>query len=158
MILRKHINGLLLPILLVLFFLFAAGCSQSSVPGNDEKITEQVLSGTIAEEGIYTSKEDVSLYIHTFGHLPQNFITKKEARKLGWKSGGLDDYAFGKCIGGDVYKNREGSLPQKKKRKYYECDIDTLHQKSRGGKRMIYSDDGLVYYTEDHYQNFEQLY
>ena len=128
------------------------------VSETDLKVAEQVVSEAVAEDGIYTSKEEVSLYIHTFGHLPQNFITKKEAKKLGWNGGGMDDYAYGKCIGGDPFKNREGTLPQDNNRKYYECDIDTLHQKARGEKRMIYSDDGLIYYTEDHYQNFEKLY
>ena len=62
------------------------------------------------------------------------------------------------CIGGDVYGNYEGLLPKKKGRTYYECDIDTLHKKSRGAKRIVFSSDGLIYYTKDHYEHFELLY
>ncbi|MBR6920869.1 MAG: ribonuclease [Clostridia bacterium] len=104
------------------------------------------------------SKDDVALYIHTYGKLPKNFITKTEAQKLGWSGGGLDGYADGKCIGGDYFGNYEGKLPKKNGRKYTECDIDTLHAKSRGAKRIIFSNDGLIFYTEDHYETFVQLY
>ncbi len=110
----------------------------------------------IAEDGSYTSKDDVALYIHTYGKLPSNFITKAEAKELGWTGGGLDEFAEGKCIGGDKFGNNEGKLPDGKK--YKECDIDTLGADSRGAKRIVYSDDGSVYYTDDHYENFEQVY
>lgn len=109
----------------------------------------------IDENGTYTSKEDVALYIHVYGRLPKNFITKKEAKKLGWEGGSLEKYAKGKCIGGDHFGNYEGILPSGN---YHECDIDTLGRKSRGAKRIIYSDDGRIYYTEDHYETFELLY
>ena len=112
----------------------------------------------IAEDGSYTSKEDVALYIHTYGHLPPNFITKQEARKLGWEGGSLEPFAPGKCIGGDRFGNYEGLLPDKKGRTFTECDIDTLGAKSRGAKRIIFSNDGLIYYTDDHYESFELLY
>ena len=114
--------------------------------------------GKISKEGAYYSKEDVALYIHTYGKLPSNFITKKEAEALGWTGGSLDPYAPGKCIGGDVFGNREGILPTKKGRTYYECDIDTKGKKSRGAKRIVFSNDGLIYYTDDHYETFTLLY
>ena len=110
----------------------------------------------IDAEGTYTSKEDVALYIHTYGCLPKNFMTKNEARKLGWEGGGLEDYAPGMCIGGDHFGNYEGLLPED--REYTECDIDTLGAKSRGAKRIVFSEDGLIYYTDDHYESFELLY
>jgi hypothetical protein len=109
-------------------------------------------------DGSYTSKEDVALYIHTYGCLPDNFITKSEARKLGWKSGSLEKYAPGKCIGGDHFGNYEGLLPKAPGRSYTECDIDTLGAKSRGPKRIVFSNDGLIYYTDDHYESFTLLY
>lgn len=112
----------------------------------------------IEEDGAYTSSADVSLYLYTYGRLPANFITKSEARALGWSGGGLDDYAYGKCIGGDRFGNYEGLLPEARGRQYYECDIDTLHRNSRGAKRIVFSDDGLIYYTDDHYASFELLY
>lgn len=104
----------------------------------------------------YTTKEDVALYIHTYGCLPDNFITKNEARKLGWEGGSLEPYAPGMCIGGDRFGNYEGLLPED--REYTECDIDTPGAKSRGAKRIVFSDDGLIYYTDNHYESFELLY
>lgn len=112
----------------------------------------------IDEDGSYTTKEDVALYIHTYGRLPENFITKDEARKLGWEGGGLEKYAPGKCIGGDRFGNYEGLLPDAPGRKWTECDIDTLGAGSRGAKRIVFSNDGLIYYTDDHYESFELLY
>ncbi len=109
-------------------------------------------------DGTYTSKEDVALYIHLYQTLPQNFITKSEARALGWEGGGLEEYAPGKCIGGDRFGNYEGLLPEANGRSYTECDIDTLGKDSRGAKRIVFSNDGLVYYTEDHYESFVLLY
>ena len=112
----------------------------------------------IEEDGTYTTKEDVARYIHTYGHLPENFITKKQAQALGWEGGSLEPYAPGKCIGGSRFGNYEGTLPEKDGRTYTECDIDTLGAEKRGGKRIVFSNDGLIYYTEDHYETFELLY
>jgi guanyl-specific ribonuclease Sa len=120
--------------------------------------TEAVQAQDIDEDGIYTTKEDVALYIYTYGHLPNNFITKKEAEKLGWSGGSLEPYASGKCIGGSKFGNYEGILPEKDGRTYTECDIDTLGADKRGAKRIVFSNDGLIYYTEDHYTTFELLY
>ncbi len=110
------------------------------------------------EDGVYDSKEDVALYLHLYGRLPANYISKAEAQALGWPGGSLEPYAPGKCIGGSRFGNYEGRLPDAPGRSYYECDIDTLGAESRGAKRLVYSDDGLIYYTEDHYQTFELLY
>ncbi len=121
-----------------------------------ESTTPAVTVAAIDEDGTYTSMEDVALYIHTYGKLPKNFITKDEARALGWEGGYLEPYAPGKCIGGDRFGNYEGLLPTN--RKYKECDIDTLGAKSRGAKRIVFSDDGLIYYTDDHYESFTLLY
>jgi len=112
----------------------------------------------LTEDGAYTSKEDVAGYLYLYGHLPSNFITKKEAEKLGWEGGSLEPYAPGMCIGGNRFGNYEGILPEKKGRSYTECDIDTLGADKRGAKRIVFSNDGLIYYTEDHYNTFELLY
>lgn len=112
----------------------------------------------IDENGSYTRRDDVALYIHTYGHLPQNFITKKDAQALGWSGGSLEPYAPGKCIGGSHFGNYEGLLPEKAGRSYTECDIDTLGKSSRGAKRIVFSNDGLIYYTDDHYESFTLLY
>ncbi|MBO4769654.1 MAG: ribonuclease [Clostridia bacterium] len=115
-------------------------------------------SAQLPEDGKYDSKEEVALYIHLYGHLPSNYVTKTEARDKGWEGGGLDAYYPGCSIGGDKFGNSEGLLPKKKGRQYYECDIDTAGKSSRGAKRIVFSNDGLVYYTEDHYESFELLY
>ena len=118
---------------------------------------EPTEEAAIDEEGIYDTKDEVALYLWTYHHLPSNYMTKKEARKYGWEGGALNRVVKGKCIGGDVYGNYEGILP-KIKGKYYECDIDTINKKSRGGKRIVYDENFNIYYTGDHYETFEQLY
>ncbi len=113
---------------------------------------------SVDEDGTYDSREEVSLYIHTYGRLPSNYITRREAQELGWAGGSVENVAPGKCIGGSRFGNYEGRLPDKKGRTYYECDIDTLGASGRGAKRIVYSNDGLIYYTDDHYETFELLY
>lgn len=113
---------------------------------------------TLDEDGWYTTKEDVALYLHLYGHLPDNFITKKEAQDLGWSGGSLEPYAPGCSIGGSRFGNYEGLLPDKNGRTWTECDIDTMGASKRGAKRIIFSNDGLIYYTGDHYESFELLY
>ena len=113
---------------------------------------------SLAEDGSYTTREDLALYIHPYGHLPDNFVTKEEARSAGWEGGGLDDVLPGMCIGGDRFGNREGLLPEATGRSWTECDVNTLHAKSRGAERIVFSNDGLIYYTGNHYDSFELLY
>ena len=127
-------------------------------PENLEATYTETTDLLLDEAGSYTTKEDVALYIHTYGKLPSNFITKDEARELGWDGGSLDEYAEGMCIGGDYFGNYEGLLPEADGREYTECDIDTLHEDNRGPKRIVFSNDGLIYYTGDHYESFELLY
>ena len=130
----------------------------SSEPDGETGLTPGSDTAAVSEDGVYTSKEDVALYLYTYGHLPSNFITKEEAQALGWPGGSLEPYAPGKCIGGDRFGNYEGLLPKADGRFYTECDIDTLGASSRGAKRIVFSNDGLIYYTEDHYESFTLLY
>ncbi|MGI6607490.1 MAG: ribonuclease domain-containing protein [Erysipelotrichaceae bacterium] len=113
---------------------------------------------SVEENKSYFDKENVALYIHTFHHLPPNYVTKKEAGQAGWTGGSVEKYLPGKAIGGDIFSNREKLLPVKEGRIYYECDIDTAKESSRGAKRIVFSNDGLIYYTDDHYKSFELLY
>ena len=133
--------------------------TDDAAPEVPEEVTED--SGlTVDEDGEYTSKEEVALYIHLYNHLPGNYITKSEAQDLGWDSSQgkhLNKVAPGKSIGGDKFGNREGLLPKKDGRVYYECDIDYV-KGSRNAKRIVFSNDGLIYYTEDHYESYELLY
>lgn len=128
---------------LTVLFLLLTGCSQPLA---------------IEEDGWYSSKEEVALYLETYGELPDNYLTKKEAMALGWnsKEGNLWEVADGMSIGGDKFGNREGILPEKDGRVYYECDID-YEGGYRNEKRIVFSNDGLIYYTEDHYESFEEL-
>ena len=123
--------------------------------GSGQDSGENSDNGELDENGVYTTKEDVALYLHTYGKLPLNFMTKKEARSAGWSGGSLEEYAPGMCIGGDRFGNYEGVLPEGN---YHECDINTLGEKRRGPERLVYSDDGRIYYTSDHYETFTLLY
>ena len=125
----------------------------------EEQLSQEPSEANLLDEhGWFYSAESVSLYLQTYGHLPDNFITKEEARKLGWEGGSVEEFVPGYAIGGDQFGNREGLLPKAEGRQYYECDIDTDGKDSRGGKRIVFSNDGLIYYTDDHYETFALLY
>ena len=157
----KKICALFLALLLLLS---AVGCSEADIATFVEvaEVLSETVSddattytdGDIEEDGWYYSAVDVTEYIVTYGELPDNFITKNEARDLGWEGGSVEDYAPGYAIGGDQFGNYEGLLPDDV---YYECDIDTDGEDSRGAKRIVFSDD-QIYYTEDHYETFVLLY
>ena len=105
------------------------------------------------------SKEAVALYIHTYGRLPDFYMTKSQAKRTyGWEGGALDTYAPGYAIGGDTFYNYDGQLPDAPGRRWTECDIDTIGRTARGAKRIVFSNDGLVYYTDDHYETFTLMY
>ncbi len=125
----------------------------------EQETTAEADGVSVTIDGTYTSKEEVAAYIHEFRCLPSNFITKSEAQALGWDSGkgNLWAVAEGKSIGGDRFGNYEGYLPKAKGRVYYECDIGYDGGK-RGPERIVFSNDGLIYYTKDHYNTFELLY
>ena len=131
--------------------------SAAPAPEAEEK-PGQGNTESLDENGSYDSAQDVALYLSLYGHLPDNYITKDEAEELGWNGGSVEDYAPGKAIGGDRFGNREGLLPKANGRTWTECDIDTLGEDSRGAKRIVYSNDGLIYYTDDHYESFQRLY
>ncbi|MFE4711630.1 ribonuclease domain-containing protein [Paenibacillus sp. NPDC056722] len=105
-----------------------------------------------------TGFKEVSDYIRQHHALPDNFITKKEAEGLGWVAakGNLNQIAPGKSIGGDRFGNREGLLPKAKNRIWYEADIN-YKKGSRGADRILYSNDGLIYMTSDHYKSFTDI-
>ncbi len=114
----------------------------------------------VTEDGLYSSMEEVAVYLHTFGHLPSNFLTKREAEALGWsnRDGNLKKVAPGHSIGGDHFGNYEGNVqaPDGKKHSWTECDIDS-DGGYRNGKRIVFSTDGLIFYTDDHYNTFKQV-
>lgn len=112
---------------------------------------------TVGEHTYYYDVDHVVLYLDTYGHLPENYITKDEARALGWEGGSVEVYQEGAAIGGDRFGNREGLLPEQTGRSYTECDINTDGADSRGAERLIFSNDGLYFYTSDHYASFTEL-
>lgn len=145
-----------LALLLILCMAFSfAACTDTGYEGSYYEESENAV---LDINGSYTTKEDVALYLYTYGELPPNFITKSEARDLGWEGGSLEPYAPGMCIGGDYFGNFEGILPEADGREYTECDINTMGAESRGPERIVFSNDGLIYYTPDHYESFELLY
>ncbi len=127
-------------------------------PEETVSVTESTVEEiSVEKDGSYTSPEDVAEYIHNFGTLPGNFMTKSEAKKLGWSGGDLWKYADGMSIGGDRFGNYEGLLPEAEGRTYTECDVN-YSGGPRGAERIIFSNDGLIFYTDDHYESFTQLY
>lgn len=165
----KRLTALLMALILLLSMAACGGDEAASIGiiGGADGPTAIFVTGPdgadeseplLDEDGWYYSAADVSLYLYLYGCLPENFITKNEARELGWDGGSVEDYAPGCAIGGDKFGNREGLLPKAEGRQYYECDIDTDGADSRGAKRIVYSNDGLIYYTDDHYESFTQLY
>ncbi|MGN1184594.1 MAG: ribonuclease domain-containing protein [Oliverpabstia sp.] len=165
---KKKLRYILSILVLVLSLLGGCGVSVEvqDTPSDETEdiyvVTEEAdreSDTSVDEDGEYTSRDDVAAYLHLYQHLPSNFITKKEAKALGWESqkGNLGEVAPGKSIGGDYFGNYEGILPEAEGREYHECDIDS-DGGYRGAKRIIYSNDGLIYYTEDHYETFTLLY
>ena len=161
---KKQLTAWLLA-LVMLFSLVGCGADapvqdDSSLPQQEQQDAQNAPSedADMPDEPAQIDQDDVALYIHTYGHLPDNFITKKDAQALGWPGESLEPYAPGKCIGGSRFGNYEGLLPEADGRTYTECDIDTLGADSRRAKRIVFSNDGLIYYTEDHYKSFELLY
>lgn len=136
---------------LFLSLLLLAGCALLEP-------AQQPDAGPPSGQQPLTGFEDVANYIEEYGKLPDNFITKEEARKKGWEpqKGNLHEAARGKSIGGDIFHNREGRLPNEKGRIWYEADINYVSG-HRGKDRIVFSNDGLIYKTEDHYSTYEQL-
>ena len=153
---KKFLKFILISLLIVIG-IYAYASLNTNEEIEPEVIPEQTVA--IDENGRYTSKEDVALYLHTYGHLPSNYITKSEAKKMGWVASkkNLHIVCEGCSIGGDIFTNSQKILPTKKGRIYYECDIDYVSG-IRNAKRIVFSNDGLIFYTGNHYNSFEQLY
>lgn len=137
----------------------SASVSSSSKKTSSASDPLAAAEKSVKENGEYTQKYDVAAYIHLFGHLPSNFISKTKARNAGWEpsKGNLQKVCPGKSIGGSRFYNDEGRLPDASRRTWTECDIN-YHGGARGAERIVFSNDGLVFYTGDHYETFEQLY
>ncbi len=164
---QSHALHLIQTLAVFLLALVLAACgstissdaSGAAAAPSQESSAESSQDISVTEGSPYTTKEEVAAYLHEYGELPPNFITKTEARRAGWDPGEntLDEVCPGKSIGGSVFYNDDGKLPDAPGRTWHECDID-YEGGSRGAERLVYSTDGLIYYTPDHYETFEELY
>ena len=142
-------------VLLVAAVMLLTGCAANASGNNNQKYTKQEAAASEAMD----EAQRIADYIFENGKLPDNFIRKQEAERLGWDSryNYVSDVAPGKSIGGDRFGNYEERLPVVQGRKYYEADCYY-----RGGRRnayrIIYSSDGHVWYTGDHYETFVELF
>ena len=154
-------------LILLTLFLTACGANGNITTGSSaESDTETQQIQAVEDEtngklpvygSYYYDLTNVVLYLEVFNELPPNYITKAEARELGWEGGSVEAYMEGAAIGGDTFGNREGLLPEAKGRTYTECDIDTNGYDSRGSRRLVFSNDGLYFYTSDHYDSFSEV-
>lgn len=160
---KKKGSLLLTALMLVLVFINVLTSTKGAYPNgggtadNQQQITE-IGDVAVAYGEVYTDPDEVALYLHDFEELPPNFVTKKQAGQQGWDAGeDLSEILPGCSIGGDKFGNLEGLLPEKSGRQYYECDVNYTGG-HRGAERLVFSSDGLIYYTEDHYESYTQLY
>lgn len=143
-------KGFLLSGLFFVFLLLFTACSS----GGEVKNSQGVEKGKA-----YSTPEEVAAYLNDYKELPVNFIRKNEAMKKGWdnKKGNLWEVTEKMSIGGDKFGNREKIVPDKSGRQWYECDVN-YQGGYRGAERILYSNDGLIFYSNDHYQSATQLY
>lgn len=125
------------------------GSTSSDGASNNGNSSAQVSIDQLTEE------KTVISYVKQNHKLPDYYITKNEARKQGWNpsKGNLCDILPGKAIGGDKFGNREGRLPDGEK--YFEADVN-YHCGGRNADRIIYTQNGEVYLTKNHYKSFEK--
>lgn len=102
-----------------------------------------------------TNETMVINYVKSHHELPDYYITKAEARQQGWQpsQGNLCDVLPGKAIGGDHFSNREKKFP--KGEQYFEADVN-YNCGNRGADRIVFTKNGDVWLTHDHYKTFEK--
>lgn len=134
--------------------------SEASEPSSEAPpVSSEAETYALPEEGgYYYDLENVVLHLELYGKLPDNFITKNQANSKGWLGGSVEKYCPGCAIGGDTFGNREGLLPKAKGRVYTECDLNTKGASSRRAERLVFSNDGLYFYTNDHYETFTEVF
>lgn len=165
---QKQILSIIGSIIIAIAGLFGIniiGEENPSIQNNNTELTHQSNTNELENapeeinpDGHYTDVQNVKDFIVAFDKLPDNYITKDEAYDLGWvpNEGNLHDVAPGMSIGGDYFGNFEGHLPDDPSRDYYEADIN-YDGGYRGAERLVFSDDGLFFYTDDHYETFEEV-
>ncbi len=165
-LMKKIFLGTLITLLCACAVLGICACDSTGLTSSESYADSHLTGGsynppniTVEKKGEYSDKDHVALYVHTYGRVPSNYVTKTKARKAGWDNskGNLWDVLPGKSIGGGGFYNDDGMMPDAPGREWYECDID-YNGGFRNAKRLIYSNDGLIYYTDDHYKTFQRLY
>lgn len=132
------------------------GENPAPVARHEQSVSSRQNSGSDISE--LTQQQRVADYVHQHRQLPDYYIRKGDARRQGWDpaKGNLCSVLPGRAIGGDRFSNREGGLPEKNGRNWFEADVNYQCGR-RGSDRMLYSSDGLIYVTRDHYRHFEQV-
>lgn len=118
------------------------------------KPMQALVAGYASQEG--TAGADY--WLKEYGCLPDEYITADHAISLGWiaTDGNLSEVAPGKIIGGDIFQNRNHHLPEAPGRQWYEADIN-YSGGFRGDCRLVYSNDGLIFASYDHYKTFVEI-
>lgn len=131
---------------------------QSSAPATRQEQPSSRQQNSSSDISTLTQQQRVADYLHQHQRLPDYYLRKGDARRQGWDpaKGNLCDVLPGRAIGGDRFSNREGGLPEKNGRRWFEADVNYQCGR-RGTDRMLYSSDGLIYVTRDHYRHFEQV-
>ncbi|UWX60884.1 ribonuclease N [Chryseobacterium oranimense] len=142
---------------------FIAGKKENTQTANTEitsygsTSSSQNTNGKSSPQSVdqLTAEKTVINYVKQNHRLPDYYITKNEARKLGWNAskGNLCEVLPGRAIGGDKFGNRENQLPQGEK--YYEADVN-YSCGNRNADRIIFTRNGDVYLTKNHYKSFEK--
>lgn len=154
---KKWLRWLLMPLLLLVL----VACETVATPDEMETTdaeTAEVLEASVVEGEYYSTPQEVVDYLDLYGDLPPNYLTKEEARELGWvaKEGNLWDIAPDATIGGDYFGNFEELLPEADDRDYFEADVN-YEGGHRNAERVVFSNDGLYFYTDDHYESFVEM-
>ena len=131
--------------------------SSSQTSKDSQTSTSEAAEAAVTEDGSYTTKDEVAVYLHTYGKLPSNYMTTEAAKALGWDGeSDLWEVQEGISIGGDEYGNHAGLLPTADGRSWKQCDIG-YSGGARGPERLVYSNDGLIYYSPDRFTTFEEI-
>ncbi len=168
-VMRKRNKLAVLIVLLMAVVLLLTGCTASALETAKKKKNTEVPVITAAAPtdapvpavtpGPLEEAQRIADYLFEHGELPDTFLRKRDAQALGWNSAYnyVSDVAPGRSIGGDYFGNYEQKLPVVQGRKYYEADCFYQGGK-RNAYRIIYSNDGHVWYTGDHYNTFTELF
>lgn len=117
------------------------------------KPMESILAGGATKDG----DAGADFWLKYFGVLPNYYVTEAEAKNNGWKRGKSPaKFIPGKMITMGIYNNLNGHLPQDDGRIWYEADIN-YYEGKRNGHRVLWSNDGLIFVTYDHYKTFYEI-